>query len=79
MSSVQQEDMSSCSTRRFVFLFNKKIRLLVQPEDVSSCSARIRVFLFNKNICLRVGQECMRVFLFVDGVVLCGIVLCSMY
>jgi len=56
---VGQEDMTSCLTRRHVFLFNKKTSvrveqeektcLLVQQEDISSCSTKRHVFFF-KNL-----------------------------
>ena len=32
---VEQEDMSSCRTRRRVFLFNKKTCILVKQGDMS--------------------------------------------
>jgi len=48
---VQQEGMSSSSTRRHVFLLNKKTRCLVEQEDMS--------FLLDKNTCLLVEQENM--------------------
>ena len=62
-----QEDVSSCWTRRPVFLLNRKTFLLVpqedmfffQQEDMSSGSTRRHVFLFNKKTCLLVGQEDM--------------------
>ena len=50
---VQQEDMSSCSTRRHVFLLNRKTWLLFQLEDMSSS------FLLNRMTCLLVQQEDM--------------------
>ena len=65
---VEQEDMSSCPTRRHV----KKTCLLVQQEDMSSvekedmssveqedmssCSRRGHAFLFHKKTCLLVRQ-----------------------
>ena len=48
---------SSCWKRRHVFLFNKKICLLVQQEDMSSWSTRRRVFLLNKKTCFLVEPE----------------------
>lgn len=50
---VEREDTSSCSTRRRVFVFNKK------QEDMSSCWARRHVFLLNKKTCLLVPQDDM--------------------
>jgi len=35
--------MSTCSTRRYVFLLNRKTCLRVQQEDMSSCSTRTHV------------------------------------
>ncbi len=49
---VEQEDMSSCRTRRHVFLLNKKTCLLVGQEYMSSCLKRKHVFLLNKKTCL---------------------------
>ena len=46
---AQPEDISSCSTRRHVFLFSK--------EGMPSCWTREHLFLFNKNTCLHVAQE----------------------
>ena len=43
---LKHADMCSCSTRRHVFLLNKNTCLL--EEDTSSCSTRIAVFLFDK-------------------------------
>ena len=54
---VEQEDMSSCWTRRHVLLLNRKTCLPVQHEDMSSCSTGGYVFLLNKKTCILVGQE----------------------
>ena len=51
--------MSSCSTRRRVFLFYKKTCPLVEQEDMSSCSTRRHILLFYKKTCLLVEQENM--------------------
>ena len=56
---VEQEDMSSCSTRRHFFLLNKKTCLLVEPEDISSCRTGRHVYLLNKKTCLPVPREDM--------------------
>ena len=64
--AIQQEDLSSCSTKRHVFLFerkhvflldrkarplvHKKTCLLAEQEDLS-------FLLFNKKTCLLVGQD----------------------
>jgi len=53
---VQQQDMSSCSTRRRAFLLSKKTCPLVQQEDMPS-------LLLNRKTCLLVKQEDMSVFL----------------
>ena len=67
----KQEDMSSCSTMRHVFLFNnnnnnnnndnnkKKTCLLAEQEDMSSRATRRHVFLLSKKTRLRVQQEDM--------------------
>ena len=54
---VQQETMSSCSTRGPIFLFNNKTCLPVQKEDVSSSLARSLVFLFNMRIVFLFNKE----------------------
>ena len=46
---VEQEDMSSCWTRRHVYLPNKKTCLLVGQEHMSSCRTRRHVFLCSKH------------------------------
>ena len=55
---AQQEEMSSCWTRRLFLLVNKKTCLLVQ-EDMSSCWTRRLVLVLNKKTCLLVEQEDM--------------------
>ena len=55
---ARQEDMSSRSTRRHVFLFDRKACRLVRQEGMSSCSTRKCVlFLFDKMTCLLVRLE----------------------
>ena len=57
MFPVQQEDMSSCPTRRLVFSFNKRTcsstaRRHVVPFDMKTSSSAARhVFFFNKKTC----------------------------
>ena len=53
---LAQQDMS---TKRYVFLFNKKTRRLGQQEDMSSCSTGRHVFLFDKRTRLLVEREYM--------------------
>ena len=57
---VEQEDMSSCWTRRHVFLFNRKTWPLAQQEDMSTCWRRRRhVLLLKKKTHPLVQQEDM--------------------
>jgi len=56
---VEQEDMPSCSPRRYVLLLNKKICLPVQQEGMPSCSTRRHVFFLNKKMSLLVQHEDM--------------------
>jgi len=51
--------VSSRSTRRRVFLCNKKTCLLVEQEGMSSCATRRHVFLCHKETCLLVAREDM--------------------
>ena len=48
--------MSSCSTRRNVYLENQKTCLHVQEEDTPPCPTRTHFFLLNKRTCLLVQQ-----------------------
>ena len=54
---VTQEDMSSCDTKRHVFLWHNNRCRLLTPEEMFSCDTRTNVFLRHKKTLPLVSLE----------------------